>query len=208
MENNREFKKGKRLVKTVEQAKRALQMLLQDSKKLNLEKGISGLLNKLENPKLDGLLDRYPALVQEYELEALLSGGLEIPDADTSDVKTAGLFACLQLLLHFCYEMDQNPDASNDCYDSLRYILGSISSEKLVHDLQLIVVSVVGIAYYEKFQQKIENVDLSRESAEGLENDPEIQQHIELMAWFALIRLFLDAVYAYFNIPEQTLKTD
>lgn len=206
MENNKNFKKEKRIVKSVEQAKTALNMLLQDSKKLNLERGISGLLDKLENPKLDLLLDRYPELLQEYGLDELLSGELDIPDAEIIDVKTAGLFSCLQLLIHFCYELKENPNPSDECYDSLRYILRSISSKKFVHDLLIITVSIVGVEYYEKFQQRIQNVDLSLESAKALENDPELQEHIDLMAWFALVRLFLESVYTYFNIPDQNLN--
>jgi len=206
MENNENFKKEKRLVKSVEQAKTILNLLLQDSEKPNLEKGISELLDKLKNPKLDLLLDRYPELLQEYGLEELLSGELEIPDAETRDVKTAGLFSCLQLLILFCYELKENPNLSDDCYDSLRYILSSISSDKFVHDLLIIIVSVVGIEYYEKFQQIIQDLDLDLESARRLENDPELQEHVDLMAWFALVRLFLESVYTYFNIPDQNLN--
>lgn len=202
MENNENFKKGKRLIKSTEQANKALNMLLQDSKKFNFEKGISELLEKLQNPKLDLLLDRYPELLQEFGLEELLSGELEIPYAETSDVKTAGLFSCLQLLMHFCHELKENPNPSDDCYDSLRYILRSISSEKFVHDLLIIIVSVVGLDYYEKFQHKIQDLDLNLESARGLENDPELQEHTELMAWFALARLFIESVYTYFNRPD------
>lgn len=121
-------------------------------------------------------------------------------------VKTAGLFSCLQLLIHFCYELKENPNPSNDSYDSLRYILRSISSDNFVHDLLIIIVSVVGLDYYEKFQQRIQNLDLSLESAKGMENDPELQEHIDLMAWFALVRLFLESVYTYFNIPDQNLN--
>jgi hypothetical protein len=83
--------------------------------------------------------------------------------------------------------------------------LRSISSNKFVRELLIVTVSVVGIAYYEKFQQRIQNLDLSFESAKGLENDPELQEHIDLMAWFALVRLFLESVYTYFNIPDQHL---
>ena len=202
MENNKNFKKEKRLVKSVEQAKTVLNMLLQDSEKPNLEKGISGLLDKLENPKLDLLLDRYPELLQEYGLEELLSDELEIPDTETSDVKTAGLFSCLQLLIHFCYELKENPNPSDECYDSLRYILRSISSKKFVHDLLIITVSVVGVEKKKKFQQRIQNLNLSLESVKGLENDPELQEHIDLMAWFALVRLFLESVYTYVNVSD------
>lgn len=206
MENNKNFKKDKRLVKSVEQAKTVLNMLLQDSEKPKLEKGISELLDKLENPKLDLLLDRYPELLQEYGLGELLSGDLDIDDAEMQDVRTAGLFSCLQLLIHFCYELKENPNPTDEFYDSLRYILRSISSEKFVHDLLIIIVSVVGVEYYEKFQQRIQNLDLSFESAKGLENDPELQEHIDLMAWFALVRLFLESVYNYFKIPDQNLN--
>ena len=202
MENNENFKKGKRLIKSAQQAKTALNMLLQDSEKFNIEKGISELLKKLENPKLELLLDRYPELLQEYGLEQLLSGELEIPDNEIIDVKTAGLFSCLQLLIHFCYELKENPNPSDYSYDSLRYILRSISSDKFVHDLLIIIVSVVGLDYYEKFQHKIQYLDLSLESARDLENDPELQEHTELMAWFALVRLFLESVYTYFNVPD------
>lgn len=206
MENNENFKKRKKLIKSVQQAKTALNMLLQDSEKFNLEKGILELLDKLKNPKLDLLLDRYPELLQEYVLEELLSGELEIPDTKIIDVKTAGLFSCLQLLIHFCYELKENPNPSDDCYDSLRYILRSISSEKFVDDLLIIILSVVGVEYYEKFQHKIQDLDLSLESAKGLEKDPELQEHIDLMAWFALVRLFLESVYTYFSIPNQNLN--
>lgn len=202
MENNENFNNEKRLVKTVEQAKTALNMLLQDSEKSNLEMGISELLDKLKNSKLDLLMDRYPELLQEYGLEQLLSGELEIPDTEIIDVKTAGLFSCLQLLIHFCHELKENPNPSDNLYDGVRYILHSISSDKFVHDLLIIIVSVVGLDYYEKFLHKIQNLDLSLESARGLEHDPELQEHVDLMAWFALVRLFLESVYTYFNLPD------
>lgn len=206
MKNDKNFKKEKRLVKSVGQAKTALSMLLQDSEKLNLERGISGLLDKLKNPKLDLLLDRYPDLLQEYDLEQLFSGSLEITDAKKQDIKTAGLLSCLQLLIHFCYELKENPDPADNRFDSLRYILSSITSYEFVYELLIIIVSVVGENYYEKFQQRIQYLDFNLENAIDLENDPELQEHIDLMVWFALARLFLESVYIYFNNPDQNLK--
>lgn len=73
---NKHFKKEKTLVKSAEQAETALNMLMHNSKK-NLESGISELLGKLKNSKLDLLLDRYPDLLQEYDLGELLSGVLK-----------------------------------------------------------------------------------------------------------------------------------
>jgi len=203
MKNNKNFKKEKTLVKSTEQAKTALNMLLQNSKK-NLESGISELLGKLKNPKLDLLLDRYPDLLQEYDLKELLSGDLEIIDSEIQDVKTAGLLSCLQLLLHFCYELKENPNDKH--FDSLKYILKSITCSQFVHELLFVVITVVGADYYQKFQQRIQNLNFDLESAIELENDPELQEHIDLMTWFALVRLFLESVYTYFNSSDKNFK--
>jgi hypothetical protein len=205
MKKNKNFNKEKKLVKSAEQAKRVLDMLLPDSQK-NLENGISELLDKLKNPKLDTLLDRYPDLLQEYGLEELLSGDLEIADTDIQDVRIAGLLSCLQLMMHFCHELKENPNPNNMSYESLRYILNSIACSRFVHELLLVIISVVGTDYYQKFQQRVQNLDLDLQSAIELENDPELQEHIYLMTWFALSRLFLESVYTYFGIPDQDLK--
>lgn len=206
MKNNKNFKKEKRLVKSVGQAKTVLNMLLQDSENLNLESGISGLIDKLKNPKLHLLLDRYPDLLQEYDLEQLLSGSLEITDTKKQDVKTAGLLSCLQLLIHFCYELKESPSPDDNRFDSLRYILNSITSSQFINELLIIIVSVVGENYYEKFQQRIQYLDFDLKNATDLASDPELQEHINLMVWFALARLFLESVYTYFNNPDQNHK--
>lgn len=205
MKKNKNFKKRKTLVKSAEQAKTVLNMLLENSKK-NLGNGISELLEKLKNPKLDLLLDRYPDLLQEYDLEELLSGDLEIADAEIQDVKTAGLLSCLQLLIHFCYELKENPNPKDKQFDSLRYILKSINCSQFVHDLLFVVITVVGIDYYQKFQQRIQNLDFDLKSTIELENNPELKQHIDLMTWFGLVRMFLESVYMYFNSPDENFK--
>ncbi len=206
MKNDKNFKKEKRLVKSVGQAKTALSMLLQDSEKLNLERGISGLLDKLKNPKLDLLLDRYPDLLQEYDLEQLLSGNIEITDTKKQDIKTAGLLSCLQLLIHFCYELKENSNPDDNRSDSLKYILNSITSSQFINELLIIIVSVVGENYYEKFQQRIQYLDFDLKNAIDMGSDAELQEHIDLMVWFALARLFLESVYTYFNNPDQNLE--
>ncbi|TRX38133.1 hypothetical protein FNW52_04315 [Flavobacterium sp. ZT3R18] len=206
MKNDKNFKKERRLVKSLAQAKTALSMLLQDSEKWNLESGISELIDKLENTKIHLLLDRYPDLLQEYDLEQLLSGNIEITDTKIQEAKTAGLLSCLQLLIHFCYELKENPNPADNRFDSLRYILGSITSYEFIYELLIIIISVVGENYYEKFQQRIQYLDFDLESARVLENDPELQDHIDLMVWFALVRLFLESVYTYFNNPDHNSK--
>lgn len=176
-------------------------MFLPDSNK-NFESGILQLLDKFNNPQLDLLLEQYRDLLQEYDLEELLSGNLEINAAEMQDVKTAGLLSCLQLLVHFCGEL--NPDDRR--FDSLRYILNSITCSRFKQELLLVILSVVGTDYYERLQRRIQNLDLNLESEAELENDPELKEHIDLMTWLALTRLFLESVYTYFSILDKEIK--
>lgn len=53
MKKNKNFKKGKGLVKSFKQAQFALHMLVQDHIIEDLVKGMFELLDKLSNPKLD-----------------------------------------------------------------------------------------------------------------------------------------------------------
>lgn len=205
MKNNKNFQEEKKLVKSKTSAKTVLDMLLPDSKK-NFESGILQLLDKFNNPQLDLLLDQYPDLLQEYDLEELLSGNLEINGATMQDVKTAGLLSCLQLLVHFCAELKQYPNPEDRKFDSLRYILNSITCSRFVQELLLVILSVVGTDYYEKFQLRIQNLDFNPESEAELEKDPELKEHINLMTWLALTRLFLESVYTYFSIPDEEIK--
>jgi len=202
MENDENIKRDYRVLKSLEQAKKALKMLMQDSEKSQLEDGILELIQKLKNPKINILLDTYPELLQDYELEELLSGKLQIPIAQASDVKTAGLLSCLHLLIHFCYKMQENPKNEDDCIGSLKYILRSISLDKFKNDLLIIILSVVGIDYYEKFQLKIRDVNLNFEDILNLQNNSELKEHFDLMAWFALVRMFLESVYINYTISN------
>lgn len=152
------------------------------------------------------MLDRYPDLLQEYDLEELLSDDFEIIDAEIQDVKTAGLLSCLQLLIHFCYELKENPKTADKRFDSLRYILKSITCSQFVDELLFVLITVVGADYYKKFQQRIQNLNFDLESAIELENDPELNEHIDLMTWFALVRLFLESVYTYFSSSDKNFK--
>lgn len=202
MENDENIRRENRILKSLEQAKKALKMLMQDSEKSQLEDGILELIRKLKNPKINILLDTYPELLQDYELEELLSGKLIIPNTQADDVKTAGLLSCLHLLVHFCYKMEENPNNKHDCIGSLKYVLSSISLDKFKNDLLTIILSVVGIDYYEKFQLKIRDGNLNFEDILNLQNNSELKEHFDLMAWFALVRIFLESVYINYTISS------
>lgn len=78
----------------------------------------------------------------------------------------------------------------------------SISCDKLLREILIIVISVTGIDHYQQFQQKIQELDLELDGAKRLENDTDLQEHSNLMIWFALVRLLLESVYTYFNVQN------
>jgi len=207
MKNNEIIKKEKRIVKSVEEAMQVLKMLMQHSEKSNLENGITKLIQQLNNPKLYLLMDRYPELMQHYKLQKLVTGRCNIADEQADDVKTAGLFTCLYLLVEFGYELEHDSDGDEQSLDSLRYILDAIDLEQLIEELWRIILSVVGTEYYEKFQSKIQQVKSNFDDLLSLEEDPDLHEHFDLVSWFALMRLFLEAVYMNFSISDQNLKT-
>jgi len=206
MENNEIIKKEKRIVKSVDEAKQVLKMLMQDSEKSNLENGITKLIPQLNNIEIDLLMDKYPEILQQYRLKDLLSGACSVTDTKKEDVKIAGLFTCLYLLVEFCYELEHDLHSDEQSLESLRYVLDAIDLEQLFDELWRIILSVVGIPYYEKFQSKIQDTKLNFEDLLSLEVDTELQEHFELVSWFALMRLFLEAVYLNYTVSDQNLK--
>lgn len=209
MKKNAPFSKEKQLVQTREQAEIALSILVQNSQGEDLELGIFFLLEQLNNPRLTELLDSYPDLIQEYELEKLLSGKIEIKDASTQDVKTAGLLSCLLLLIHFYFDKDEGnlsrseTDELNN-FDSIKYILNAITSEECINDLFLLILSIVGIDYFKKYQENMKDPDFVLKQTLGFDSDPEMGVHIDMMVWFALVRLFIEAIFIYYDSDYET----
>lgn len=204
MKNNTFFSKEKQLVQTKEQAKIALNILVQNSQGEDLELGLFRLRDQLNNPRLTELLDSYPDLIQEYELEKLLSGKIEIKDASRQDIKTAGLLSCLLLLIHFYFDKDEGNSSRCKVYnvtqfDSINYILNAITSEECINELFLIILSVVGIDYFEKYQENMKDPDFVLKQTLGFDSDPEMGVHIDMMVWFALVRLFIEAIFIYYD---------
>jgi len=209
MKKNAPFSKEKQLVQTREQAEIALSILVQNSQGEDLELGIFFLLEQLNNPRLTELLDSYPDLIQEYELEKLLSGKIEIKDASTQDVKTAGLLSCLLLLTHFYFDKDEGnlsrseTDELNN-FDSIKYILNAITSEECINELFLLILSIVGIDYFKKYQENMKDPDFVLKQTLGFDSDPEMGVHIDMMVWFALVRLFIEAIFIYYDSDYET----
>lgn len=209
MKNNTPFSKEKQLIQTREQAEIALNFLVQNSQGQDLELGIFRLRDQLNTPRLTELLDSYPDLIQEYELEKLLSGKIEVKDASRQDVKTAGLLSFLLLLIHFYFDKDQGN--LNKCnvddvtqFDSINYIMNAISSEECISEIFLLILSIVGIDYFRKYQENMKDPDFVLIQTIGFDNDPEMDEHIDMMVWFALLRLFIESIFIYYDSGFQS----
>jgi len=212
MKNKQYFSKDRQLVKTRQQAEIALNILVQNSQGEYLEIGVFRLRDQLNNPRLTKLLDSYPDLIQEYELERLLTGEIEIKDARKRDFMTAGLLSCLLLLIHFYFDNDENKLIESESddqsqFESLKYVLNAITYEQFINDLFLLVLSIVGIDYFEKYQEKMKNPDFVLKQTIGFDSDPEMNKHIDMMVWFALVRLFIETLFIYYN-DEYQIKND
>jgi len=184
--------------------------LLSDKRQIDeLNKGIYQLLGKLGNSEVTELFDRYPRLIQKYSSRELFSGNIDIPDIDSVNLKIAGLLTYLQFLISSIPDfVDQSgciipaDEIKNDkSYQAEHYIINSIPLDDYIEHLFLTVVSATGVEYYQKFTGKIGNINFTLDDILKLENDVELQEHIDLMMWFALVRILLESLYFYFN-PE------
>lgn len=211
MKDNKHFSKDNQLVKTREQAEIALGILVQNSQGVDLETGLFSLRDQLNNPKLTELLDKYPDLIQGCKLEELLAGSIDFRNASTQDVKTAGLLSCILLLIHFYFDgkssssvKSESETDESDNFNSAQYIIRATSSEKCINELFLLILSIVGIDYFEKYQEKMKDPDFVFNQTIGYDNDPEMDLHIDLMVWFALLRLFIEAIFIYYDSDYET----
>lgn len=204
-----------RLITTMDQSVYAFPMLLEEQQKSELINGIFAFVEQLAQPEIDRILDEYPELLQQYDLKQLLSGEAEIAGINRQDLITAGLVSCLLSLIAFTSELtdDENRIVSlssieedDIAVESIRYIISCISLKDFLKHLLLTVISITGADYYIKFQQKIKSENFETKDLLKLEQDEEIRKHLDLLLWFALIRLFLESVYFYFNDPNPEKK--
>lgn len=211
MKDKKNFSKDNQLVKTREQAEIALGILVQNSQGEDLEAGIFNLRDQLNNPKLTELLDNYPDLIQESKLEELLAGSIDFKNASAQDVKTAGLLSCILLLIHFYFDgkssssvKSESETDESDNFNSAQYIISATTSEKCINELFLLILSIVGIDYFKKYQENIKDPDFVLKQTLGFDSDPEMGVHIDMMVWFALVRLFIEAIFIYYDSDYET----
>jgi hypothetical protein len=144
----------------------------------------------------------------------LFSGSIQIPNINSANLKIAGLLTYLQFLISSIPDfIDQSgrvipaEEIKNDkSYQAEHYIINSISLDDYLEHLFLTVVSATGVEYYQNFTEKIGNINFTLDDTLTLENDVELQEHIDLMMWFAVVRILLESLYFYFNPENHNTK--
>lgn len=203
------------LIKTSDQAKIAFQILLEEQQREELISGVFKLIEKSGNPEIDRLLDHYEDFIQNYDLKDLLYGHTEVMGASSLDTQTAAILSCLLALIAFSAEL-RDPEGKMIPVDdipgdhlalqAIQYITRSMDLPDLMEYLLHTVISIVGLPYYTAFHEKMGSKDFTKEELLALEDEEEWKEHIDLMAWFALMRLFLESIYVYFNSANQNPK--
>ena len=210
---NKEIRK-ERIINSIEMVETSFK-LLSDKRQIDeLNKGIYLLLGKFGNSEVTELFDRYPRLIQKYSSRELFSGNIEIPNINSANLKIAGLLTYLQFLISSIPDfVDQSgriipaDEIKNDkSYQAEHYIINSIPLDDYIEHLLLTVVSATGVEYYRKFIKKLGGSEFTIDDILKLDKDKELQEHIDLMMWFSLIRVFLEAIYFYFNIENHNSK--
>lgn len=189
--------------------------LMSDKRQIDeLNKGIYLLMDKLGSEDINVLFDRYPRLIQKYSIKEMFSGNIEIRNIDPHSLKIAGLLTCLQFLVssftdfidEFGNSLPLKETETSNSYQAERYIISSIPLDDYIKELFLNVLFVVGEEYYQKFLKKIGNPDFTIDDILKLEKEKDLQEHIDLMMWFSIIRVFLEAIYFYFNLENHNSK--
>lgn len=204
----------KRFLVSLEDAKTAFRIIFTDYDESTLTEGIVLWLSKMKNPLCLQLFLSLAELMDDYNFEDLLKGQIEVPEiADKQSFRIVGIAAGLFCLINNCWmlfwEKIHNdpscdwPQSKPTAFDweITKEILKTISAEEIQFEFFSSLLSIVGKPYYDLFIQELKVIDkkMDIQQVKAFENMPELKEHMQLMFWATVIRVFLDAVYFYFG---------
>ncbi|MDV4024419.1 hypothetical protein CMT52_08740 [Elizabethkingia anophelis] len=229
--NNNLLAKTKGLVKTKEDALLIFSMIFKDQGREALEEGVLIWLEKNNDPKAVEAFLKFPELLEDHTIFDLI---VKDKNTDTgkedyilSSIGIASLASCLQLAINCFYEFwclecekcgssdnkhkdekeqEQNEEPEFSGKDIIEYITINISLTDFQSYLFTSILSIVGESYYNLFLNKLGSLGAKsfRKEFQAFDNDPEIQEHLQLMLWFANVRFFLNAMYLYFEKESES----
>lgn len=164
------------------------------------------------------IFKRVPELIERFSVNDFLDGNVIEPDiTDTKDMESVGIGICLLFLVGECWalfgeRLHANPKRRWPSFDDggaiKREVLDGVALDAFQKELGTSLLACIGETNYNLFIEKLELVDgsLHIKNLAAFEKAPEVQEHMLLMLWSGLIRLFLDAVYFYFGNDKRNCQ--
>lgn len=204
-------------ISNVEDARISLEALLRKNQKRAIEKSVFDLSASLHVVVLERHVQEFPKILQRYRFDQLISEEFNISGLEPIDCRRLGYLISILSLASYCRELiDENnkiiplPNikGSNACLGMIQYLTNLISLEDYFDILYLILFTAVGKEYYDVVYSKMQHGDIRPEDLEIIYTDPELEDHRNLMLAFSMIRLFLEAIYVYFDLDNHYAENE
>lgn len=204
-------------ISNVEDARISLEALLRKNQKRAIEKSVFDLSASLHVVVLERHVQEFPKILQRYRFDQLISEEFNISGLEPIDCRRLGYLISILSLASYCRELiDENnkiiplPNikGSNACLGMIQYLTHLISLEDYFDILYLILFTAVGKEYYDVVYSKMQHGDIRPEDLEIIYTDPELEDHRNLMLAFSMIRLFLEAIYVYFDLDNHYAENE
>jgi hypothetical protein len=207
-ENNKT--QGYLYVTNMQQAKLVLRELFDDQTEETLNEGILLWLQSMEDSEAYKLYLNIPEILEEgnYSITDFLEAKMDFPGISSKQIlKTVGLAMLLMFLLSECWRLFGkrfygNPEGYWPNFEipmTMKVAITLMPLEEFQVELAASMVNIVGKPYYDRLLEQITIFDkpVTPKQRWAFENDPILKKHLQLVMWFTLMRIFLDAIYFY-----------
>ncbi|MEH6762958.1 MAG: hypothetical protein V7655_00530 [Aequorivita antarctica] len=197
-------------VTTMKQAKLVLRKLFEDQTEETLNEGILLWLRSMKDSEAYNLYLNIPEILEEgeYSITDFLEAKMDFPGINNKQIlKTVGLAMLLVLLLSECWQLFGKrlygkPEGDWPKFEipmTMKVAITLIPLLEFQLELAASMVTIVGKPYYDRLLEQISIFDkpVTPKQRLAFENDPILKKHLQLVMWFTLMRVFLDAIYFY-----------
>ncbi len=194
----------------MQQAKLVLRELFNDQTAETLNEGILLWLRSMEDSEAYELYLNIPEILEEgnYSITDFLEAKMDFPGINNKQIlKTVGLAMLLMFLLSECWRLFGkrfygNPEDDWPNFEipmTMKVAITLMRLEEFQLELAASMLNIVGKPYYDRLLEQITIFDIpvTPKQKQAFENDPILKKHLQLVMWFTLMRIFLDAIYFY-----------
>ena len=194
----------------MQQTKLVLRELFNDQTAETLNEGILLWLQSMEDSEAYKLYLNIPEILEEgnYSITDFLEAKMDFPSINNKQIlKTVGLAMLLMFLLSECWRLFGkrfygNPEDDWPNFEipmTMKVAITLMPLEEFQLELAASMLNIVGKPYYDRLLEQITIFDIpvTPKQRQAFENDPILKKHLQLVMWFTLMRIFLDAIYFY-----------